>query len=1060
MTIQHLLKSTLSSIAVIAACGLVPLAAQNAANAPQASREKRLSRDEAEILEKNFKVALLVGIGDYDRELTGLSELRYPVGDIRAVAAELKLQGYTPIMMTDRLATAAQIRQRLKDLADMVEPGKGTVLFYFSGHGFRIGDTNYLATYNTTMEDMAQQGLALTEVQKLLAATGARQRVAFIDACRNDPNAKSASGRPFDQLQEAEGLRILYSTAPGKVSYEDDALQHGVFSYFVARGLHGEAAGPDGMVTFDDLKTWVTDRMRAYGAENQKAQIPYQLGESTGDFLLARKPPEDVASVAETAPAIKPPSPLGEAAATQPLAQSGSSPDASGKRPVTSDKKDNKSKPLTVASAELTASASSDDPPTRVARLSLTDGTVSLQPAGLDEWTAAEINRPITTGDHLWVDDIGHAEVQIGSGVLRLSEKTSFSFLNLDDHTTQVKLVQGTLSVRLRRIDKGETVEVDTPNTAISLVSAGDYRFQVSETGDNTVVAVNSGLAEGVAGAKTFAVQPNQSITVAGIESPTWTAASMAPREPDRYFAARDRRQEKSVASSYVAEDMVGAEDLDDNGTWRPVRGYGMGWMPNDVPAGWEPYRDGHWAWIDPWGWTWVDDAPWGFAPFHYGRWMLRDGGWTWLPGGGGIRAAYAPAMVAWAGMPSGGGGAGVGWFPLGPGEVYVPGYRASARYANRINVTSVNITNIRVTSVNVSRATYSNRFHATVVSRDVFIGARPVSARTMLRLSPSDLAQSRIASTAGEAPQKNSLLATRSTGVAALSPPTALLNRSVVVRSVPPPARVPFSQEERLLANSQGRPVPASDLSRVQPPSKRADVRTAELGIPAPNHGTARHETPGAVDSKDQARLLKQQQEEQKRAAKAQQEQQKREQKLASEKQRKDEIAAKQSQRAAQDKQKRDEASARAAQKSAQEKLKRDQVASRQAQKAADERRKHEQATAREAQKTTQQRQRRDQVTSTETASKNKPQNPPSAVKRQVQPTVSRTPQPRQQQTTPSGQPQTPPRKQQQTTQQTAQPRQPAAQPTPRQAAPKTTPTPKATPPPPKAPPPVNKAG
>ena len=178
------------------------------------------------------------------------------------------------------------------------------------------------------------------------------------------------------------------------------------------------------MITFDDLKTWVTDRMRKYGTENQKLQIPYQLGESTGDFLLGRKPREEVAAVAEATPASKPPN------ATESLVNRAGVPEQ---------RKDTKSKLLTVAGAETLIASPSDDPPARVARLSLADGTVTMQTAGLDEWTPAEINRPITTGDHLWVDDIGHAELQIGSGLLRLSENTDFSLLNLDDLTTQVK---------------------------------------------------------------------------------------------------------------------------------------------------------------------------------------------------------------------------------------------------------------------------------------------------------------------------------------------------------------------------------------------------------------------------------------------------------------------------------------------------------------------------------------------------------------------------------------------------------------------------------------------
>ena len=94
------------------------------------------------------------------------------------------------------------------------------------------------------------------------------------------------------------------------------------------------------------------------------------------------------------------------------------------------------------------------------------------------------------------------------------------------------------------------------------------------------------------------------------------------------------------------------------------------------MQPGWAPYRYGHWAWVNPWGWTWVDDAPWGYAPFHYGRWVFVGGAWGWVPGpvvGRKWRPVYSPALVAWAGGPSFGvsigigAGPAVGWFALGP---------------------------------------------------------------------------------------------------------------------------------------------------------------------------------------------------------------------------------------------------------------------------------------------------------------------------------------------------------------------------------------------------------
>ena len=67
-----------------------------------------------------------------------------------------------------------------------------------------------------------------------------------------------------------------------------------------------------------------------------------------------------------------------------------------------------------------------------------------------------------------------------------------------------------------------------------------------------------------------------------------------------------------------------------------------------------------------PWGWTWVDYAPWGFAPFHYGRWVYIGGSWCWAPGHRVARPVYSPAMVAWIGGTGYGKGPWpyLGWVP------------------------------------------------------------------------------------------------------------------------------------------------------------------------------------------------------------------------------------------------------------------------------------------------------------------------------------------------------------------------------------------------------------
>jgi hypothetical protein len=123
------------------------------------------------------------------------------------------------------------------------------------------------------------------------------------------------------------------------------------------------------------------------------------------------------------------------------------------------------------------ARADDDDPPTRVARLAYAQGSVSSEPAGTNDWVAAELNRPMTTGDKIWSDNDGRVELQLDGTLLRLSHNTGCSFLNLSDNATQVELTAGTLLIRVRRLDESEAYEIDTPNLAFSVLAQACTRF-------------------------------------------------------------------------------------------------------------------------------------------------------------------------------------------------------------------------------------------------------------------------------------------------------------------------------------------------------------------------------------------------------------------------------------------------------------------------------------------------------------------------------------------------------------------------------------------------------
>ncbi|UDM52754.1 DUF6600 domain-containing protein [Cupriavidus sp. MP-37] len=336
------------------------------------------------------------------------------------------------------------------------------------------------------------------------------------------------------------------------------------------------------------------------------------------------------------------------------------------------------------------------DPSSRIATLTAVDGNLSFAPAGSDAWAAAGLNRPVTTGDRLWLEPGGRAELHAGTVALRMGGATAASILNLDDSTTQVKLTQGTLQVRVRALPPGQTVEVDTPNLAFVPREPGDYRLDVAPDGSTTTVIMRHGSAVVYGDSRTIELQRGDRMRFAGTDLAD-AGGGPAPEDAfDRWTAARDAREDASQSARYVPREMPGYAALDGYGDWQEDPGYGAIWFPRVVSAGWVPYSTGHWAWIAPWGWTWIDDAPWGFAPSHYGRWAYVGSRWGWVPGPR-VRPCYAPALVAFVGAagPSWsvriGSGPGVAWYPLGPRDAYRPVYRASPTYVARINRVTVN---------------------------------------------------------------------------------------------------------------------------------------------------------------------------------------------------------------------------------------------------------------------------------------------------------------------------------------------------------------------------------
>ncbi len=451
------------------------------------------------------------------------------------------------------------------------------------------------------------------------------------------------------------------------------------------------------------------------------------------------------------------------------------------------------------------------DPPGRVARLSYSQGSVSFRPAGEDDWVTGVPNRPMVTGDDLWADEDSRAEVNIGSAALRLGAKTGITFLDLDDRATQIRLAQGSLILRVRHVDDDDNYEVDTPNLAFTLLQPGEYRINVNPDGNQTVITAWHGRGRVSAGGLSYTVVAHQSAVFTGTDHLNYDLGQVSQADNfDQWAFDRDDRQDHADSADYVSREMTGYEDLDEYGDWSYVAGYGPCWRPGALVVGWAPYRFGHWAWVGPWGWTWVEDEPWGFAPFHYGRWAFMSGGWLWVPGPVVVRPVWAPALVAFVGGRPGfrfSAGVGVGWFPLAPGEVFVPGYRVSRAYVNNVNVTNTSVNVTKITNVydtvvinkttNVNNITYANQHvngGVTVVSHETFVNARP-TAQNIMRVQPKELATAPVTHVVQAEPVRQSVVGAGRPNAA--KPPATVISRQVVaVRTAPPPPR-PIEQRQ-----------------------------------------------------------------------------------------------------------------------------------------------------------------------------------------------------------------------------------------------------------------------
>ncbi|HJV58182.1 MAG TPA: DUF6600 domain-containing protein [Methylomirabilota bacterium] len=524
-------------------------------------------------------------------------------------------------------------------------------------------------------------------------------------------------------------------------------------------------------------------------------------------------------------------------------------------------------------------------------RLSYADGDVSFWRPGGDDWAPAQVNTPLAPGDQLYTGNRGNLEIQIEArNFVRAWGDSQLGLENHEPDFLQLKVAAGHVSLDLRALDGGRTVEVDTPGAAFTIERAGYYRVDVAPDRTSFVTRRGGVATMTPAGGQAVSIATSEQVVVTG-SGPAPVQTFVAPELDvwDRWNYARTEALIDTVSARYVPAGVSGVDDLDQHGAWRVVPEYGSVWVPEGVAADWAPYTTGRWVWDLRFGWSWVDIAPWGWAPYHYGRWVHLDRVWAWAPGPVIVRPVYAPALVAFFGAPGvrvAIGAPFVSWVALGWGEPCVPwwgrpgfvghawwGGWGGPRIVNNVVVNRTTVVNVRNITVyrNVSVQ------NAVVAVRPDRFGRGPVGEARIRqvdthRLEPvhgrvdlqPDRASFAAASGRGIRPPESVLArpttATRAPVTRAL--PQAAEGRGPAPRIVPAPrageagaagARPPFGESR--LERARPPQAPRFDTSRrpdgtppAPPAARRSDGPKAEPRAPEPARGPQAPTPPDAA--------------------------------------------------------------------------------------------------------------------------------------------------------------------------------------------------------------------
>ena len=342
---------------------------------------------------------------------------------------------------------------------------------------------------------------------------------------------------------------------------------------------------------------------------------------------------------------------------------------------------------------------------------------------GEGDWVPAAVNTPVQQGDRIWVPEDAKAELLHRTGsIVRLDSTTALEVLGIEKDACQFYISTGHAYLNALWSDESVLV-IDTPSLSFRSSQASAFRVDVNDNGETEASVFNGQIrADFDEGQVTIRAGERFLVRNGG-----WSEVRRlrASDEWERWNVSRDNafaEVQQGPSTAYLPKELRNySTDLDQHGRWVNAPDYGWGWVPTSTADNWSPYRDGRWTWIGD-DYVWISSEPWGYAPYHYGRWAYTAPiGWLWVPPRTGS-VYWGPGYVGWTRTARH-----ISWFPLGPGERY---------YGRKYyGPDSVNITKgaTRTTAIN-NVASYKNALLSngvTTLSREAFLSGRSLPKTT-----------------------------------------------------------------------------------------------------------------------------------------------------------------------------------------------------------------------------------------------------------------------------------------------------------------------------------------